>query len=108
MGVHAGSLLVGAPGSGWRIAGVGDLDGDGVTDLLWQRSGEMLAQLSDSWLIADVREMDSSTPGHEILFHDIVHDTVGRWSVADSTVHGTDMGTVTWTASYAGGGLFTG
>ena len=41
--IRLGSTAVGAPGSDWKIVGLGDLDGDGNNDLLWETTGGVLA-----------------------------------------------------------------
>jgi hypothetical protein len=41
--LKAGQTIVGAPGPDWHIAGTGDFNGDGKTDLLWRTDSGALA-----------------------------------------------------------------
>jgi hypothetical protein len=41
--IRNGSTAVGAPAADWKMVGVGDFDGDGRNDLLWETGGGALA-----------------------------------------------------------------
>jgi hypothetical protein len=74
---YQSSALLAGPSSGWRIAAMADLNGDGTPDLVWQgsdgsaivwymagangstyRSSKLLAGASSGWLIAAVADLN--------------------------------------------------
>jgi hypothetical protein len=56
----AGTALAGSnPGSGWQVMGAADIDGDGMTDILWQSSGGQAA----AWLMSGTNVRSSAAIG---------------------------------------------